>query len=122
MTNTDTPAVAPCPLCASPAALGLTNSADERSGYVRTFTAYCTACNCMVARTSKTGQGGRANESDESVKERVRSAWNCRATPAPDVRDEIAAILNRAMQDGQGDQDVIALATDDLVALLGGGG
>ena len=42
--------------------------------------------------------------------------------PAPDVRDEIAAILTRAMQDGQGDHDVIALATDDLVALLGGGG
>jgi hypothetical protein len=45
-----------------------------------------------------------------------------RAPPAPDVRDEIAAILTRAMQDGQGDRDVIALATDDLVELLGGGG
>jgi hypothetical protein len=44
------------------------------------------------------------------------------AAPAPDVRDQIAAILTRAMQDGQGDHDVIALATDDLVALLGGGG
>jgi hypothetical protein len=43
------------------------------------------------------------------------------AAPAPDVRDQIAAILTRAMQDGQGDRDVIALATDDLVALLGGG-
>ena len=72
-----------CPLCDGPAMLGRTNSADERSGYVQTFTAYCTKCSCQVARTSNTDKNGWANEGDESLKRRVREAWNLRPTDKP---------------------------------------
>lgn len=67
-----------CPLCGGEAMLGLTNSADERSGYVQTFTAYCTKCSCQVSRTSTTDKNGWANEGDEATKCRVREAWNAR--------------------------------------------
>jgi len=91
-------AFAPCPLCNGEARLGLTNHADERSGYVKTFTAYCTECGCQVARSSKTDKNGWANEGDESVKRRVREAWNKRALiPASDL-EQITRDLNEAVR------------------------
>lgn len=68
----------PCPLCGSEARMGLTNRSDERSGYDVTFTASCVECGCLVARTSKNDSNGWNNESDESVKRRVTTAWNTR--------------------------------------------
>lgn len=90
----------PCPMCGNSAELGLTKSEDERNGYVKTFAAYCTKCNCQVARSSNTDKNGWAKEGDGSVKCRVAEAWN-RRTPQPDalpgdLREKIEGIIDPA--------------------------
>ena len=67
-----------CPFCKGAAAMGLTGSADERSGYVQTYSVYCSSCHATVSRGSATDKNGWANEAPESVKLRVVKAWNRR--------------------------------------------
>ena len=73
----------PCPFCGGEARMGLTNNADERSGYNRTFSAYCVVCSATIARTSTSGKTGWNNEPDDSIKRRIVEAWNTRALISP---------------------------------------
>lgn len=95
-----------CPFCGGEAAIGLTDRKDERSGYAATYSAYCKTCGGLKSCTSNTDKNGWNNESDDSIKRRVREAWNRRAaSQAPSIeglREKVARICGGSTVENMG--------------------